>query len=392
MMLLLAFMVMIMQIKNILILGGYGNFGKRIIENLARLNNITLFIAGRHFDKASALCQELTANHAKATLHPAVIDINSPTFTEELATLQPDIVIHTSGPFQGQDYHVAQSCIAIGSHYIDLADGRDFVCRIHELDQAAKEKGILLVSGASSVPGLSSAVIDCYQKRFSRMDCIDFAIAPGNRAERGYATVNAILSYTGHAFPMYIDGQWQSRYGWSNARRLNFGEAIGKRPVANVDIPDLSLFPERYPDVKTVIFQAGLELPILHYGMVAMAWLAKKGVVKNWAKYTSPILRASRWFERAGTDVGGMRIDIKGTGLDGQAKHLQWVLCATEGVGPYIPTLSATILTKKLISGTLEQRGAMPCLGLFDLSEFDFEIRRLNITHAVYEDADCYLP
>jgi saccharopine dehydrogenase-like NADP-dependent oxidoreductase len=38
-----------------------------------------------------------------------------------------DSVIHTAGPFQGQDYAVARSAIAAGANYIDLADGRDLL-------------------------------------------------------------------------------------------------------------------------------------------------------------------------------------------------------------------------------------------------------------------------
>jgi hypothetical protein len=43
---------------------------------------------------------------------------------------------------------------------VDLADGRDFVCGIDVLDPQAKAAGVLLLSGASSVPALSSAVVD----------------------------------------------------------------------------------------------------------------------------------------------------------------------------------------------------------------------------------------
>lgn len=369
--------------KKVLILGGYGNFGKRIAENLSAMQNVTLFIAGRNADKADALCCRLRDAGAVADLVPTVLDIDAPDFAQQLLTLCPNVVIHTGGPFQGQDYRVPNACIAAGSHYIDLADGRRFVCDITELDSFAREKNVLVVSGASSVPGLSSAVIDQYYPEFSSLDSIDFAIAPGNQAERGYATVDAILSYTGHAFPTWVEGQWQQRYGWGNSRVLDFGSVIGRRPTANVDIPDLELFPARYSEVKTVLFQAGLELPILHYGMASMAWLARKKWVKNWANYTRPIMRASRWFERLGTDIGGMRIVMSGTDRDGQSLSIEWRLTATDGIGPYIPTLSAIILAKKLLSDidALPQRGAMPCLGLFTVADFDDEALPLGITH-----------
>ena len=61
-----------------------------------------------------------------AKLEPLAIDILADDFKERLATLLPYLVIHTGGPFQGQDYRVPKTCIECGAHYIDLADDRRF--------------------------------------------------------------------------------------------------------------------------------------------------------------------------------------------------------------------------------------------------------------------------
>ena len=249
--------------KNVVILGGYGNFGKRIVENLAGIEGINIFIAGRNLSKSSALVESLK-KASLASLAPLVIDIFADDFKEQLASLSPFLVIHTSGPFQGQDYRVPKACIECGAHYIDLADDRRFVCDIEELDSQAKERGVLVVSGASSVPGLSSAVIDRYQNQFSTIESIDLAIAPGNKAERGLATVEAILSYTGHPLNVFKEGRWQDIYGWMDSKVNDFGGFVGKRHLANVDVPDLELFPNRYSVSQQVSFQAGLEIPLLH--------------------------------------------------------------------------------------------------------------------------------
>lgn len=369
------------KVRRILVLGGYGNFGKRIVENLSTLEDITLVIAGRDAARAESLRQQLYSTGAKAVLDTAVVDINDAALTEKIKSMALDLVIHTSGPFQGQNYRVPEACIAADCHYIDLADDRRFVCDITSLDTQAKARGLLVVSGASSVPGLSSTVIDSLAGEFSELEEIDFAIAPGNQAERGAATVHGILSYTGHPFSVFHQGEWVSVYGWMNPRRQDFGEPLGKRWLANIDIPDLELFPDRYKGVNSVKFQAGLELPILHFGMVAMASLAKMGIVKNWASLTSPIVRASELFIRFGTDTGAMQINLSGRDENQQSKCVKWTLCAENGVGPYIPTISAIILAKKLISGDIETRGATPCLGLYSLDEFDQEASPLGIVH-----------
>ncbi|WDD97865.1 saccharopine dehydrogenase family protein [Thalassomonas actiniarum] len=367
--------------KTVLVLGGYGNFGKRIVENLADIEHITILVAGRNLAKAQGLADKLQPA-VGARLNPYVIDINAGDFEARLKLAEVDVVIHTGGPFQGQGHLVPQMCARVGAHYIDLADDRRFVCDITDLDALAKQQQVLLVSGASSVPGLSSAVIDHYCQQFFVINNLDIAIAPGNKAERGEATVKGILSYTGHAFSVYKGGLWQDAFGWMEPRKKDFGDIIGKRWLANVDVPDLELFPARYRVTDSVRFQAGLELPFLHLSMVVMAYLAKKGWVKNWSPLSKSIVKASNVFMPFGSDNGAMQVLISGLDRQKQRKTIKWSLYAPGGIGPYIPTLAAIILARKLL---LEQTaadpvfGATPCTGLFSLADFTPYFDKLGI-------------
>jgi len=364
--------------QHVIILGGYGNFGKRIAESLVGLPNVCLWIAGRNLASAEAVVAKLRPG-ASATINPMALDFKHSNFAATLKQHSPYLVIHTGGPFQGQDYAVPQACIDAGAHYIDLADDRRFVCDITRLDSAACAQRVLVVSGASTVPGLSSVVIDHYCNQFSVVDSLDMSIAPGNRAERGEATIRAILSYTGHVFPVFEQGRWQNAYGWMHPRKVDFGDIVGRRWLANVDVPELELFPGRYAVRSSVQFQAGLELSVLHLTMVAMAQAVKCRVIRNWAPHSRWITRIARCLEHFGSDRGGMRVVISGNDLNGKASSLTWSLYAGHGVGPFIPTLSAVILAKKLLQGMHHPIGAMPCLGLYSLDDFYAEAHRIGV-------------
>ncbi|TLU65694.1 saccharopine dehydrogenase [Thalassotalea litorea] len=369
--------------KNVVILGGYGNFGKRICEALIDLDAVTIHIAGRNIEKAEALKNQLQAQ-ANAIIKTTQLDINHAQFAERLTALSPYLVIHTGGPFQGQDYRVPKACIEASAHYIDLADDRRFVCDIKTLNTQARDKDVLLVSGASSVPGLSSAVIDNYREQFNSISTIDIAIAPGNRAERGLATVAGILSYTGHSFSVFRDGIWQQAHGWMDPKVEDFGEFGQKRYLANVDIPDLELYPDLYQVSERVSFQAGLELGILHYGMVAMAYLSKIGLIKSWQPLAKPIVTASNLFRSFGTDKGTMRVKITGSNQQGKNHEISWTLNAPDGNGPYIPTLSTIILARKLLCDEARaplSTGATPCVNLLKLEDFDPYFDHYKIHH-----------
>ena len=363
--------------KKILVLGGYGNFGKRIVEDLADIPEVEILIAGRSLGKGQSLVTD--AGQYAAKLTALAFDLHTDQFIDVLKEHKPFIVIHTGGPFQGQSHRVPQLCAEYACHYIDLADDRRFVCDITELNDVAKTNNCLLVSGASSVPGLSSAVVSHYLPHFSEIQDIDIAIAPGNKAERGEATLRGILSYTGHPLTVFRNGQITQIYGWMSPRRVNFGDIVGTRHLANVDVPDLGLFPHAFKVKNSVRFQAGLELPWLHYLMVGMAALARIKLVKNWAPLTKPIFRISEFLKRFGSDRGGMRVTISGKSHENELQKLSWSLYADNGVGPYIPTLSTILIARKLISHELTITGAHPCMSLYTLDEMQPYFDKIDV-------------
>ncbi len=110
-----------------------------------------------------------------------------------------------------------------------------------------RERGVTVVSGASSVPALSAAVIDRYFPQFKRLDSIEFGISSGARAP-GLATVRGVFSYGGKPFQEWRDGAWRTTYGWLDLRRHLFPPPLGARWVSSCDIPDLTLFSEALSD------------------------------------------------------------------------------------------------------------------------------------------------
>lgn len=364
----------------VLVAGGYGNFGGIICRELVKDPLVEVVVAGRSLAKAEKFCEDLQ-NYKPVNMPLAFgIDLSVDNIEAALREVHPDLLINTCGPFQQQDYSAARACIDFGVNYVDIADGRRFVCDFSALNDAAIRGGVLCVSGASTVPGVSSVVLDHYAKGFSEIARVNMAISPGNKSPRGYATVAAILSYTGKPFDTWLHGKWSPRYGWMDSDQLDFGQGLSARWVANVDVPDLELFPDRYKVRDSLIFRAGLELPLLHHSMSVMAKIAKKGWMDNWAKYAKNCLALSDLFRSWGTADGGMLVEIHGCGMDGKKRALRWRLKAVDNAGPKIPTASTIILTTKLARSELAETGAMPCLGLFTLRELNQLIRSWGIT------------
>lgn len=364
----------------VLLIGAYGLFGKKLAERLALDPLIHPILCGRNLASAAALAAALNRSSASERFSALRLDVTEQNLAEQIRASGADAVIHTSGPFQGQGYHVARACIEAGAHYIDLADGRDFVCGITELDAEARIANVFVTSGASSVPALSTAVVDALASSFRQVHAIDIGINPASQTERGLATVRAILGYCGAAFPHWRDGRWQNAFGWQGLRRQAYPEPVGVRWLAQCDVPDLQLLPERYPGVRTVTFRGGLELRPLHFGAWLMAAMRRAGLVRDWSRYSTQLKTISDLFIRFGTDAGAMHVELDGIGNDGGPLRRCWTLVATKGDGPYVPTLASAALVAKLARGEIAFRGACPCIGLLTVQDFIDATHGLAIT------------
>jgi hypothetical protein len=361
----------------IVVIGGYGFFGRRLVGRLAGEEGLHIVVAGRSGAAGRGFVETLRPG-AQARLANAALDVHAAGIAQALAALAPQAVVHTGGPFQGQHYRVAEACIDAGAHYIDLADGREFVAGIGRLGPRATSAGLAVISGASSVPALSSAAADLLARGLVRVRRIDIGISPGNRTERGLSTVRSILGYCGKALPA-VGGE--RRFGWSGSRRHLYPPPVGSRLLSPCDVPDLQLLPARYAGTPTVSFGAGLELALLHRGMNAMAMLARLRVVNDWSAYAGVLKRVADAFKRLGSDAGAMHVTVCGDSADGTAHTRTWQLLATEGDGPFVPTLAAAALIRKLRGAEGPSLvGARPCVGLLSLQDFEREARGLHIT------------
>ena len=219
----------------VIVPGGAGNFGARIARALREDPTIDLLVAGRRL---------MSVPGAKA-VPGVVVDIGAPDFAQRLRALSPELVIHCVGPFQGQGYGVAKAALAAGAHYLDLADGRQFIAEFAAgINDQAIRVGRVAISGASTLPALSSAVVEELRAGHSSLESIEVTIAPGQRAPRGKATLEAVFSYLGRPFLVWRKGQWRRAWGWMDLQVTRLD--VGGRLAAACDVPDLELLPARY--------------------------------------------------------------------------------------------------------------------------------------------------
>jgi hypothetical protein len=363
-------------IPTILVLGAAGQFGTRLCDRIAQLPEVRLLLAGRDGAKLATLQQTLPPDRSNTV----TLDVTAPNFAVTLRALKPNLVLHLAGPFQGQDYAVAQACIAAGAAYIDMADGRDFVQNFSSLNLAAQQAGVSLVTGVSTVPAFSAAIIDAFIPRFAKLETLDYGISAGLKTGLGRATLEAVLRYCGKPYPILHHGQLHQTYGLSQPRTHDYPLPVGRRALVDCEIPDLTLFPSRYPTLQTMAFGSCIDAPGLSPLLGSMSWLVAHGCLRDWNFLAAAILPFMRMMKIFGSRASGFFMALTGIGSDGKQLRILFELVAHDGYGLQIPITPVMVLVKRWLSGAGLPPGAYPCLDLMTLRDCATELAAYPIT------------
>lgn len=352
----------------VLIVGGAGVFGSRLAQGLLETTSAELVIAGRSAARAEAAALAVGAFEA------AVLDRTKAT-PDDIRKLNVDLVIDAAGPFQGADLRFAHAVIEAGAHYLDLADARDFVASFSSLDALAREHNVAAITGASSTPALTHAVLDELTTGWKRIDIIRAGIAPANQMDRGPAVMKAILAWVGAPVRVFEDGAWRERSGWSDCGKIDV-PMLGRRRFALAETPDLDLLVSRYAPRDTALFMAGLEVWLMQRGMEAVSALRRWGVLHEPARFSEFLRFCGDVLGPFGSDTGGMIVEAFGRDASDQPVRARWSMFAPDGLGPYTPTFAALALARRYVEEGALPIGAHACVAMLRLADFEPEFQR----------------
>jgi hypothetical protein len=228
---------------------------------------------------------------------------------------------------------------------------------------------VAVIAGAISVPCLTAAFLDAAQAEFAAIESVDYGIAASQETNRGLGTASAILSYIGRPFMTLRDGGMRRVFGWQDLHSEVYPE-LGRRWFGNCDIPDLALFPARYPTLRTMRFGAGHEIAAVHFGTWLLSWLVRLRLLPRLDHWSRGLLKTSFLFDPWGSGRSGFHIVISGTARDGSPLLRRRWMVARAGDGPNIPCMPAMLIARRLAAGETLEPGARPCLDLIALDEF----------------------
>ena len=374
----------------VLIVGGYGTFGGRIVQLLENEPRLTLIVAGRSLKKANAFCN--ARGDARAQLIAAAFDRGGD-LAAQLAALHPDILVDASGPFQAygsECYRIIEACIAQKVNYLDLADGSDFVAGVRGFDDAARAADRYVLSGVSSFPVLTAAVVRSLSSTMARVDAIRGGIAPSPYAGVGENVIRAIAGYAGQ--PVALRRNGEAVIGRPFTEHMRFTVAPpGYLPLRNtmfslVDVPDLRALAELWPDAKTIWMGAGPVPEILHRALAALAWLVRLRLLPT-LSILAPLMYFATNHLRWGEHRGGMFVEVEGINESGAPLKRSWHLLAEGDDGPLIPSMAVEALVRGALEGRRPSPGARAAVQELELDAYQELFANRTIYTGARDDA-----
>lgn len=352
--------------KKILVLGGYGTCGRRIVEILAADPEAECLIGGRDARRGQAVAAALQVPfvavdvHRAASLNAALDDVFA--------------VINTCGPFRWHDYAVAERCARRGVHYVDMADEKSYILGIEGLADRATENGATLVSGAGSVLAFSSLLVEILSKAFETIEEIEVAVLSGNRNPRGLASVRSALEAQTRRVRVCEKGEWRDVPGFSRGRRVALPKPLGPRRLYLTDAPETEVLAKRYN--AAVTYRTGLELPFLNRAHAGLGFLHRLGLVSDPVGFAKSFYRIQKGLRHFGKTGFGLNVVLRGH-YQGQSL-VRCAGLASGDDGCSVHCVPAVALVRKWMAGGAVP-GAFPCAGVLTFQDMTQELERRHV-------------
>ena len=280
-------------------------------------------------------------------------------------------------------YRVVEYAIANGVHYLDLADGKEFVMGVSHYSVQAVAADIAVISGLSTYPALTSAVLMHWQSEHKAVTALRAAIAPSPQSNLGRSVIDSIASYAGNPIG-----------GGRNALCSGFKSRIcppGYTPLerilfADVDVPDATLLPAVFPGLRDVRNAAGTKPQFMLWALMGLSHLVKWQLLSN-LRLLSPLVHVVQKHLNVGQHRSGIVVEATAINHDNEQINCSWHLIAERDDGPQIPVIPAAIVIRKALRGHYPTSGARAATGEVTLADYQREFDSLAIVCGFHNES-----
>jgi len=355
-----------------LVLGGTGSMGQAAARDLIKQEQVKRVRLGDIITDRGRLHETLRASE-KVSLEG--IDVNDHAGLVK-AMKDVDVVINCAGPFYKTAVAVAGAAVEARVGYVDICDDYEAVATLFasEIDKAAKEAGITILTGMGSDPGTNNVIARWYADHLDRVDEISlyWVVSIADLTE-GAAWDHSLHMTTGKV-PQYLEGKLEYVEGGTGEATAQFLEPLGTCQVRYVGHPQPLTMPRYIEGLKRVIIKGALIPPWVdrlikeqkESGFLSKEPVEVKGVKVAPYDLTLLLWNAIPTNRDRGPAASGLKVIVRG---ERQGKQVTYT---ADIVGRMAPGtgMPAAIAALMLYEGEVKVKGVVAPEGCIDPQKF----------------------
>jgi saccharopine dehydrogenase (NAD+, L-lysine-forming) len=237
-----------------LVLGGAGDMGQAAARDLIKQEQVKKVIIGDINTDPGRLHDKLRTSEKVSFKRIDAYDHNGLVS----AIKDADVVINCAGPFYKTAVAVARAAVEAKVSDIDICYEAVTVLYASEIDNAAKEAGITILTGMGSDPGTNNIIAKHFANQLDRVDeiALYWVVSIADLGE-GAAWDHSLHMVTGKV-PQYLDGKLEWVQGGTGEERVRFLEPLGDCLISYVGHPQPLTIPRYIKGVKRVVIKGAL--------------------------------------------------------------------------------------------------------------------------------------
>jgi saccharopine dehydrogenase-like NADP-dependent oxidoreductase len=231
--------------EKILIVGGYGEVGRRLAERLERTEPNRVIVAGRHPEEASGF--------------PArAIDVDDAESIERAL----DGIGVVVACIRQREPHLLRAAVRRGLAYTSIAPPRLPWPATELLRADAQRTGARVILGAGLEPGITSVLVRAARGRLGEVDTVETALMLSLGDAFGADSMAFILEEVSHTYSVVVDGAEQSCNAFERPKLVTFPPPVGQRRAYTMPFTDQLYYPKTV-GAKTAVARIALDPPWL---------------------------------------------------------------------------------------------------------------------------------
>ncbi len=273
---------------SIVVVGGYGNAGRHIVELLLRHTDREVVVAGRRLERARTFVAALANPRATAARADA-------THPRTLGPLLEDAEILIVAAGTSDSWRTtADAALTAGCHQLDIQIGSAKNAGLRALDATAREAGVTILTDCGFHPGVPAAMVRAVDTRYpltsavvSSWIAVDWA-ALGEFADTTVAEM--LQEFADYRYEALVDGVWGSPRGM---RTVDFPPDIGRQKVAAMGLDEMHEVAASLPDLRTTGFYVGGFPAVVNYGVIPLVYAGMRVAPRRLSRPLGRLLDSS---------------------------------------------------------------------------------------------------